>query len=98
MKPQLIPVLFALALVAPVGAETCTPTTTFPVFTVHANVIGHPGYYLDIDGAACVLPTNACQVLVWVYEETNGIAGLQRQDEVKDDTCGGQIAGDTIRF
>lgn len=30
-----------------------------------------------------------------IYEESNGIDGLQRQDEVVDDTCGGVFPGDT---
>jgi hypothetical protein len=32
----------------------------------------------------------------WVYEESNGIDGLQRGDEIVDDTCHGMIASDTI--
>ena len=35
---------------------------------------------------------------LWVYEESNGIDGLQRADEMVDDTCHGSIAGDQIVF
>lgn len=33
---------------------------------------------------------------VWIYEESNGIAGLQRFDGPADDTCHGMIAPDTF--
>ncbi|HUR70234.1 MAG TPA: hypothetical protein VM370_13400 [Candidatus Thermoplasmatota archaeon] len=39
-----------------------------------------------------------CIGYLYVYEESNGIEGLQRQDEVHDDTCGGAIPGDRIVF
>ncbi len=39
-----------------------------------------------------------CIYSYWAYEETNGIPGLQRGDEVVDDTCHGMIAADTIIF
>jgi hypothetical protein len=32
---------------------------------------------------------------VWSYEEAHCTNGLQRSDEVADDTCGGAIPGDT---
>lgn len=35
----------------------------------------------------------------YIYEESNGIDGLQRADEIADDTCGGRVGvGDTIIF
>lgn len=37
-----------------------------------------------------------CNPSFWVYEETNGIRGLQRGDETVDDACHGQIRSDTI--
>lgn len=39
-----------------------------------------------------------CLFSIWFYQESNGMEGLQRIDEVKDDTCGGQIEGDTLAF
>ncbi|HUR68012.1 MAG TPA: hypothetical protein VM370_02115 [Candidatus Thermoplasmatota archaeon] len=84
--------LVALALVAalafPAAADGCVPTTqAFPLLTVHA--LGE-GVYIDAD--PCV---GGCETTVWFYQESNGIAGLQRQDAVVDDTCGGAIDGDT---
>jgi hypothetical protein len=38
-----------------------------------------------------------CIFSIWPYLESNEIAGLQRADEVRDDTCG-VIEGDTIWF
>lgn len=35
---------------------------------------------------------------LWVYQESNGHPGLQRGDEVYDDTCHGMVEADTIVF
>lgn len=50
------------------------------------------GYYVEND---------FCQMdpcTFWIYEETNGVEGLQRDDDVVDDTCHGAVPGDTIVF
>lgn len=53
------------------------------------------GFYVAFDNCLGV----DCLTTVWVYEESNRVAGLQRADEVVDDTCGGAAgAGDTIVF
>lgn len=39
-----------------------------------------------------------CLFSVWTYTESNDIPGLQRGDEVKDDTCRGMIQSDTLTF
>ena len=39
-----------------------------------------------------------CVFSIWTYYETNGIEGLQRGDEMHDDTCGGLIESDSIPF
>lgn len=49
-------------------------------------------YYVDIDYC------NPCMETFWVYEESNGIDGLQRSDEIVDTTCHGMIAPDTVIF
>lgn len=49
-------------------------------------------YYVDVDTGIDELGS------IWVYEESNGHEGLQRGDEVYDDTCHGQIEADTIIF
>ena len=50
-----------------------------------------PREYVDND-----LCQPECIFSIWFYEESNGIPGLQRGDEVKDDTCHGMIEADTI--
>jgi hypothetical protein len=37
-----------------------------------------------------------CMHTFWIYEEANGIEGLQRGDEIVDDTCHGMIAPDRV--
>lgn len=34
----------------------------------------------------------------WIYEESNGIDGLQRRDPLEDGTCHGMIEPDTLIF
>ncbi len=56
-------------------------------------------YYLDNDWCQ----SQDCGYSIWIYEETNGIANLQRQDATgddvneftQDDTCHGMIKPDT---
>lgn len=47
--------------------------------------------YLAIDKC-----TPECLFSVWVYPEANGIPGLQRADEMRDDTCHGMIDADVL--
>lgn len=87
MRPNLLlgflsALLFLLTL-TPVIAQECTPTTSDPEVDVGGV------YYIDNDWCQ---PT--CMFSIWIYEEANGIEGLQRGDEVKDDTCNGQIESD----
>lgn len=78
--------LAALSIAVPAGmADHCeTWTTSEPEVT-------QAPYYVDND--LCQIE---CLFSIWVYEETNNIPGLQRADEFHDDTCHGQIEGDTI--
>lgn len=39
---------------------------------------------------------SGCLAGTWVYRETNGYDGLQRLDELRDDTCGGLLEPDTL--
>jgi hypothetical protein len=85
---------FALVLAAPALAEECTPSSSSPEFTTATCAVdGAPCYYVDNDtcggGGMCIFS-------IWVYEESNGIPGLQRGDEVVDNTCNNAIAADTI--
>lgn len=80
--------LLIILLVAPAHAQECTPTTSA---APEVDVAGER-YYLIVDPSLC--PGCPVGVHVIVYEETNGIAGLQRQDERHDDTCKGLIRPD----
>ena len=72
--------LAALAAVAPADALDPRCTTSDPdIDTRETTGRDQPRFYVDLDG------TDA----VWIYEETNGIPGLQRGDSMKDDTFGG---------
>lgn len=78
-----VPLMLVLLLVAPVRADGCEPIDPSPELEV-------AGYYLDSD-----LCQPECVASVWLYQESNGIGGLQRQDHVWDSTCGGLIEPDT---
>ena len=92
--------LVALAIVFPAVADETCYTTSNPEFdTGHeAQALTGSRYYVDQD---------VCHVCGfyswWIYEESNGIDGLQRDDEVVDDVgqCrrdGTPVSGDTIVF
>ena len=79
--------LTTLAIALPAGsAEHCTTYST-SVPELDTTQFGG-AYYWDNDVVV--------GVSTWVYEETNNIVGLQRGDEVHDDTCHGMIEADTI--
>ena len=91
--------LVALAIAAPAGAEECVPTTS--------NAYQADKYYVDFscfadDPDTCdticlaLLVPYGVFCTLWIYEESNEIAGLQRGDEIVDETCHGMIAPDTI--
>lgn len=91
-----------LALAIPAGAQGCVPTTSEPEFDTGADLFAATGgdgagvrLYWDHD---CPNADDQVCLSTWVYQESNFIPGLQRQDTVKDDTCGGAIAGDTVIF
>lgn len=86
----------ALALAALVfgtaAAEHCTgPSTSTPLLTFHW--VGGHGAYVVFE-ADCVAGIELCDLIV--YEEANGVAGLQRLDDHADDTCHGAIPADRI--
>lgn len=78
--------IVTLALAVPVSAEECIPTTSNPEVDIG-------GQYVDND-----LCQPECLFSIWFYSEANGIEGLQRGDEVVDDTCGGMIDSDVLTF
>ena len=81
MRPPAL--LLSLLLLMPAalasGCEGTTSTTTTEHIIVEAG-----GTYVAFD--VC---QPGCLWSIWIYRETNGIPGLQRGDEVVDDTCGG---------
>ena len=105
MRAILIPLLATLSLVAPAAAEACELTTSPALICPAGPAPGLPcvetaaaGYYIDEDGCPLLAVVQNCHYSFWVYEESNGIAGLQRDDEIRDDTCRGLIPGDTVIF
>lgn len=87
---RLLSLLAAATLVIPwfATAGGCEGTTS-------PAEVAAGGFYVDFNNCLGV----DCLTTVWIYEESNEIAGLQRADEVVDDTCGGAAGpGDTIIF
>lgn len=85
----------------PAAAEECVPSTS--------NAYYAPPHYVDFSCEAA--DPDTCDVIcplllvpygffctMWIYQESNDLAGLQRGDEVHDDTCGGMIEADTIVY
>lgn len=90
MRATLPALLMILALMPPAGAEHCTTySTSLPEVTT--PTAAGKTYYVDLF---------LCQICDWwflfPYEESNGIEGLQRADDIEDDTCHGMIAPDTL--
>jgi len=89
MRTILLALGVALALLTPTGADHCE---TYSTSSTELSCVAIPAvgdYYVDED-------CGSDPYSIWVYQESNGIAGLQRGDEVVDDTCHGSIQADTI--
>ena len=94
-----------VALVAPYAlAEHCTEPTldrNSEELRINDPETGAVIYYLDNDPCQ-----PDCGFSIWIYQETNNIENLQRQDATgdqadeftQDDTCHGMIQPDTIVF
>lgn len=93
--------LTAIAMMVPASAADCY-TTSDPEVTTPAGTGPNAGgeVYVDNDNCQPVVGDGTCLFSTWIYEETNGIAGLQRDDEVKSDVagCAGTVDGDYIIF
>lgn len=101
----LLSLLLAIALPASVSADDCAPGDSTPgtldapgshgeVGVTVAGVYAfkdHAPQNVIVDGETITL---AEDVGNWVYQEQNGLSGLQRADWWVDDTCGGAIQGD----
>jgi len=78
-------------LANPASAEHCTTwSTSHP--EVDTDPLDLTGFrmYVDNDNDPRFLFS------IWIYMESNGIPGLQRGDQVVDDTCHDMIEADTI--
>lgn len=87
------PLLLALALVGTGAADHCESWSSTEADAQTCEAGASPCYYVSIDFCQ-----PDCHILVWVYEESNGLEGLQRGDEVVDDTCHEMVRPDTIIF
>lgn len=90
-------IVFVLAAM-PVGANHCTSYSTSRSDLDVDLIADH--YYVVVDCAMivspCPGPGPSGPVLMWVYEESNNITGLQRDDGLTGDTCHDLIEADTI--
>lgn len=89
----LVPLLLSLPAA---GAEECaltTSTTDGSQVVVDTTTNDAVVHYLAID-----LCQPDCFFSIWPYREYNGVPGLQRADEMRDDTCGGLYEGDGFEF
>lgn len=91
----LSPIIVCLVLSGASTASHCaTWTTSSPEHSVCNEAIGLC-HYVDFD----YICDPQCWIYsAWIYQESNGQSGLQRLDDVEDDTCYGMIPGDTIVY
>lgn len=97
--PILLAILVAVGSAAPALGEHCTTWSTrdfvYADTAPASEATGQPRYYVDSDCFAFVVcPWQTFSL--WIYEESNGIPGLQRGDEEIDDTCHSMIEADRI--
>lgn len=84
-----LPLAMVIAIAAPAVGDHCGAwATDDPDLMVYAL-----GTVVYVDNDLCQ-PT--CLWSAWVYQESNGMPGMQRDDPMMDLTCHGTIAGDTI--
>lgn len=91
--PTILLLAFALMLPQTGLAQECEPSTSTTDETQTVITAETPAgtFYVATDHCQ-----PECIFSVWVFQESNGIDGLQRNDEVRDDTCGGQIEADVF--
>lgn len=90
--------LIFVSMAAQAVTPDCDWTTSDPDFDSSRDLgTGATGlrYYMDNDTCQT---DGTCLFSTWIYEEGNGIDGLQRGDEVIDDTCDGLIESDIVIF
>lgn len=67
------------------------PSTLAECPSVESPTAEVSGVYVELDQCQ---PT--CLISLWIYQESNGIPGLQRADAIRDDTCGGILQPDVL--
>lgn len=92
MRTILILTAALALLLTSANAEHCSSysTSTPEVDTTHNG----GSWYIDND----ICQPECAKPITWIYEESNGIGGLQRGDEIVDDTCHGMIEADWIIY
>lgn len=87
-------ILLTGILATPLGASGhCTnPSTSVTTLGTPTVIVAQAGTNYLVAHAG-VAPN---VVLVQLYEESNGVSGLQRRDFGADDTCHGQVSPDRI--
>lgn len=88
MRSALLPLAIAALILAPhaAAATYCDRPPSEPE-------IDAQGVYVDSEPCAA----GDCIISVWIYEETNGVTGLQRDDFRHSDVCGDEV-GDRLVF
>lgn len=86
----LLAAAFVFALAGPGASSHCA---TYSTSQADVDALGM-WYFTDDDGCRWGFP----ECGLWIYEESNGIQGLQRGDLYVDDTCHNAIEPDTIIF
>lgn len=91
--------LAAFALLVPANAEGDCWTTSEAAVTVPGQGLAGDLYLVN-DACQPVIGDGSCTFSIWLYQESNGIAGLQRGDEVHTDVagCPEEIVADTDIF
>ena len=110
LSPFAVLLTFILASATPFVAAECVPVTENPEYdserdtpgawTAAHDALGNPSelgardrhFYVDNDFCQLEL----CSGSIWVYEESNGRAGLQRNDDFAGDRTCGLFPADTI--
>lgn len=84
--------LVAAAPIAPALHTGCVPSTSAATLMLGSGARNSDTVYIAMDPGEATVP------LPWIYMETNGRDGLQRHDDWRDDTCGGEYSGDMLVF
>lgn len=104
VRSALIGVAVSMALVtAHAQVEECLPTTSSENVALltpdtQSVSLGSTQDWLATFYVVNDLCQPQCLFSVWIYQETNGMEGLQRSDPLHDDTCDGIFASDHIIF